>query len=142
MKSIWKERWGNCHRCLSLRTLYNYQDKVSSLTHSILLCALEPMRKDFSVDIQKKDGLYIIYSEAPHATDTLKGVAVRSLIRTYSRGSKQYVCLDEERLFFPHLNDPSLDYYIINQWDRGMAVNSTPLLSSVMSKLISAAELN
>lgn len=136
MKNIWKERWENCNRCFSRENLTRYSDKVSALAHAVLTCGLEPLREDWEVLVKKRcDGSYMIYSEAPHSQNGLKGMAVRAIVQVSSRGKKKLVKLVEARSFFPSEADASKDYYIVKEWDRAIAMDSDPFLQRIVYKL-------
>ena len=140
MKNIWKERWDNCTRCMGREVLKRPCDKISALVHSTLTCGLEPLRKDFEVVVEQVEpGVYEMYSEAPHTDDFLKGMAMKATIRTYERRGKKYVTLLKKSLFFPHTEDPAKDYYIVKEWDRGMAQDSVPIFERILKKLEDAS---
>lgn len=141
MKNIWKERWDSCNRCFSRETLTRYSDKVSALAHAVLTCGLEPLREDWEVLVKKLcEGSYMIYSEAPHSQNGLKGMAVRAIVQVSSRGKKKLVKLVEARSFFPSEGDASKDYYIVKEWDRAIAMDSDPFLQQIMDKLEGAVQ--
>ena len=141
MKDIWKERWESCNRCFSRATLTCYSDKVSALAHAVLTCGLEPLREDWEVLVKKLcEESYMIYSEAPHSQDGLKGMAIRAIVQVSSRGKKKLVKLVEARSFFPSEVDASKDYYIVKEWDRAIGLDSDPFLQQVVNKLEEAAE--
>lgn len=136
MKNIWKERWDNCNRCFSRETLTRFNDKVSALAQAVLICGLEPARKDWEVTVEKLcEGGYKIYSEVPHSSDGLKGMAVRAIVQVSCRGKKKFVKLVEARSFFPSETDASKDYYIVKEWDRAIAIDSDPFLQRLVAKL-------
>ena len=140
MKNIWKERWDNCTRCMYRESLSRPCDKISALVHSVLTCGLEPLRKGFEVVVeQMESGVYEMYSEAPHTDGFLKGMAMKATIRTYERRGKKYVVLERKSIFFPHTEGPSKDYFIEKEWDKGMALNSTPIFEKILKKLEDAA---
>lgn len=142
MKSIWKERWDSCNRCFSRETLTRFSDKTSALAQVVLTCGLEPLRKDWEVTVKKLcEGSYMIYSEAPHSNDGLKGMAVRVIVQVLRRGKKKLVKLVEARSFFPSEVDASKDYYIVKEWDRAMDIDSDPFLQRLVNKLEGAALL-
>lgn len=141
MKNIWKERWDNCTRCMYREMLSRPCDKISALVHSTLTCGLEPIRKDFEVVVEQvKPGVYEMYSEAPHTDGFLKGMAMKATIRTYERRGKKYVALERKTIFFPHTEDSSRDYFIEKVWDRGMALEATPIFERIMKKLEDATK--
>ncbi|MBQ2982859.1 MAG: hypothetical protein IJD58_12175 [Lachnospiraceae bacterium] len=88
---------------------------------------------------QVKPGVYEMYSEAPHTDGFLKGMAVMATIRTYERRGKKYVTLVRKSIFFPHTEDPSKDYYIVKEWDKGMAQDSAPIFERILKKLEDAS---
>ena len=88
---------------------------------------------------QVEPGVYEMYSEAPHTDGFLKGMAVKATIRIYERRGKKYVALERKAIFFPHAEDPAKDYYIEKVWDRGMALDSTPIFERILKKLEDAA---
>lgn len=136
MKNIWKERWDNCTKCMNWEVLTRPCDKISALVHSTLTCGLEPLRKDFEVAVEQVGpGLYEMYSEAPHTDGFLKGMAVKATIRSYKRNGKKYITLVRKSIFFPHAENPAKDYYIVKEWDRGMAQDSTPIFERILKKL-------
>ena len=140
MKNIWKERWDSCNRCFSRETLTRSCDKVSTLAHAVLTCGLEPLREDWEVLVKKLcGGGYMIYSEAPHSQDGLKGMAVRAIVQVSSRGRKKLVKLEEVRSFFPSEVEASKDYYIVKEWDRAIAMDSDSFLQQIVDKLEEAA---
>ena len=140
MKNIWKERWDNCTRCMGREDQKRPCDKISALVHSTLTCGLEPLRKDFEVVVEQVEpGVYEMYSEAPHTDGFLKGMAMKATIRTYERRGKKYVTLLKKSLFFPHTEDPAKDYYIVKEWDRGMAQDSVPIFERILKKLEDAS---
>lgn len=115
-------------------------DKISALVHSTLTCGLEPLRKDFEVVVEQVEpGVYEMYSEVPHTDGFLKGMAMKATIRTYERRGKKYVTLLKKSLFFPHTEDPAKDYYIVKEWDRGMAQDSVPIFERILKKLEDAS---
>jgi hypothetical protein len=106
-----------------------------------LTCGLEPLRNDFEVVVEQvKSGVYEMYSEAPHTDGFLKGMAMKATIRTYERRGKKYVILERKSIFFPHTEDPSKDYYIEKVWDRGMALEWTPIFEKILKKLEDATK--
>lgn len=140
MKNIWKERWDNCAKCMNWEVLTRPCDKISALVHSTLTCGLEPLRKDFEVFVEQVGpGLYEMYSEAPHTDGFLKGMAVKATIRSYKRNGKKYVNLLRKSIFFPHAEDPTKDYYIVKEWDRGMAQDWSPIFERILKKLEAAS---
>lgn len=140
MKNIWKERWDSCNHCFSRETLIRFSDKASTLAQVVLTCGLEPLRKDWEVAVEKLcEGNYMIYSEAPHSQDGLKGMAVRAIVQVSKRGKKKLVKLVEARSFFPSEVDASKDYYIVKEWDRAIGLDSDPFLQRLVDKLEKAA---
>ena len=140
MKNIWKERWGNCTRCMYRESLSRPCDKISALVHSVLVCGFEPLRKDFEVVVKLvKPGVYEMYSEAPHTDGFLKGMAMKATIRTYERRGKKFVNLEKKAIFFPHTEDPAKDYYIEKTWDKGMAQDTVPIFERILARLKDAA---
>ena len=137
MKNIWKERWDNCNRCMMRQFATNWREIQRFLLEAAFTCGLKPCRDDAEVKVSKvSDELWEITYEAPQQEGDdkflLNGYAVRSLLRIYSRGSRQYVKLVECRQFHPHRQDSTRDYYVLKECARGSAV----LPGSVEEKIV------
>ena len=140
---IWKERWDSCNRCMMVLVANNYREMSQFLQEAVFTCGLKPCRDDAQVRVSKlSDELWEIVYEAPQQEGddkwVLDGYAVRSLLRIYSRGTREYVKLVESRQFHPHRQDSTKDYYVLKECARGSAVTPGSIEEKVV-KLVRGA---
>ena len=136
MKNIWKERWDNCPRLMMKKYLTRECDKRGALLRAVYTCGIAPLRKDAESEVREvAPGLFEICYEAPRNIEAgWKGLAVKSLVQVSKRGSKEYVKLIEVRKFFPSAEVKD-DYYILEEWDKAMRVESDPTLEMIVKQL-------
>ena len=140
MKNIWKERWNKCPKLMMNKCLTRYSDKLGLLLNSVYTCGIKPLRKDAESEVKEvAPGFFEVKYEAPNTEDDLQGLAVRSLIQVFKRGSREYIKVVEVRKFFPHA-DAKYDYYILEEWDKAMKVTENKILEEVVEHLKAAVK--